>query len=127
MQLSRFLTSRVGRNGKDKVVMGDLYKHDRLMQASWNVVDMFVKCMFFFFVEGEEWLFGHLCSRCHHVGQASTGEACPASGATSSPSSSTVKIKHIDAARDPLDEVLSTPRKCFQLRSKIKSCGDGVV
>ena len=21
----------------------------------------------FLFVEGEEWLFGHLCSRCHHV------------------------------------------------------------
>ena len=48
MQRSRFLTSRVGRNGKDRVVTGDLYKHDRLMQASWNVVDMFVQYMFFF-------------------------------------------------------------------------------
>ena len=48
----------------------------RLVQASprdasrLECCAMFLQCVFFFFV------------RCHHVGRASTGEACPASGAT---------------------------------------------
>ena len=48
----------------------------------------------FFFVKEEDCLFGHLCSKYHQVGRASTGEASTASGATSR-----LVIKHMKKNR----------------------------
>ena len=107
--------------------MGDLYKHDRLMQASWNVVDMFVQCMFFF-----------LLSK-----RSGSSDTCVA-GDTMLDGPALVKLALQVEPRRPRRQALSTQNKSMQLgiRStkycqhqenvsnldrKIKSCGDGVV
>ena len=54
MQRSHFLASRLGckskerGSSKERVVIGDLYRHHRVMRAGWNIVQVFFKCVLSF-------------------------------------------------------------------------------
>ena len=54
--------STMGGNRKERVVMANVYRHDRVMQAGRNVVQCYHSACFL--VEVEECLSGHLCCRC---------------------------------------------------------------
>ena len=52
LQRLRFLPSRMGGNSKERVVMGDLYRHHRMMRAQSFVFSIIWQCVFP--VEGED-------------------------------------------------------------------------
>ena len=81
-----------GLQQQGSVVVGDLHKHHRVMQACGNSVQCFSNARFLSSKRRKITL-QTPCVAGVCVGRAATGEACPASGATSSLSLNIVKNK----------------------------------